>query len=232
MFVASMSHELGTPLNSIIGFLGVVLQGMSGELNVKQKDQLGRAYYSSKHLLSLITDVIDISKIEAGFLQVHVEKFKLSLLFNEVQHAVQHLAEEKDLELAVMCPDDIYLETDRKRLYQVVLNVVSNGLKYTEQGAVKVMVSISNEMLIIAVEDTGIGINEAGLEKLFKPFERIESHLRIKTLGTGLGLYLTRKILVQLLGGEISVRSKIGQGSIFTIRVPIKLPEIVMQNYT
>ena len=183
-------------------------------------------------MLSLITDVIDISKIEAGFLQVHVEKFKLSALFNEVQHAVQHLAEEKDLDLVVMCPDDIDLETDRKRLYQVILNVVSNGLKYTEQGAVKVTVTIKNKMLIIVVEDTGIGINEAGLNKLFKPFERIDSHLKIKTLGTGLGLYLTRKILVQLLGGEISVTSKIGEGSIFTIRVPIKLPKIVMQNHS
>ena len=232
MFVASMSHELRTPLNSIIGFLGVVLHGMSGELNLKQKDQLGRAYHSSKHLLSLITDVIDISKIEAGFLQVHVEKFKLSALFNEVQHAVQHLAEEKDLDLAVVYPKDTYLETDRKRLYQVILNVVSNGLKYTEQGAVKVTVTIKNKMLIIVVEDTGIGINEAGLNKLFKPFERIDSHLKIKTLGTGLGLYLTRKILVQLLGGDISVTSKIGEGSIFTIRVPIKLPKIVMQNHS
>ena len=91
-----MSHELRTPLNSIIGFLGVVLQGLSGELNVKQKNQLGRAYNSSKHLLSLITDVIDISKIEAGFLQVHIEKFELASLLIEVQYAVQHLAEQKN----------------------------------------------------------------------------------------------------------------------------------------
>ncbi len=96
MFVASMSHELRTPLNSIIGFLGVVLQGMSGELNLKQKDQLGRAYHSAKHLLSLISDVIDISKIEAGFLDVHVEKFELTQLLNEVEHAVEHIADEKN----------------------------------------------------------------------------------------------------------------------------------------
>lgn len=173
MFVASMSHELRTPLNSIIGFLGVVLHGMSGELNIKQKDQLGRAYNSSKHLLSLITDVIDISKIEAGFLQVHVEKFELATLLTEVQHAVQHLADEKGLALSMDCPPEIKLETDRKRLYQVVLNVVSNGLKYTEQGAVKVVASIKGKQLVVAVEDTGIDIDEADLANLFKPFVRI-----------------------------------------------------------
>ncbi len=232
MFVASMSHELRTPLNSIIGFLGVVLQGMSGELNLKQKDQLGRAYHSSKHLLSLITDVIDISKIEAGFLQVYVEKFELATLLTEVQHAVQHLAEDKGLVLMIDCPPQIKLETDRKRLYQVVLNVVSNALKYSEQGTVKVATSIKDKQLIVSVEDTGIGIGEADLANLFKPFVRIDSHLKIKTLGTGLGLYLTRKILVQLLGGEVSVTSQLGVGSVFTIRVPIKMPKVVMQNQT
>lgn len=232
MFVASMSHELRTPLNSIIGFLGVVLHGMSGDLNVKQKNQLGRAYHSSKHLLSLITDVIDISKIEAGFLQVHVEKFDLAALLVEVQHVVQHLAEEKGLTLIVECPKDIKLETDRKRLYQVVLNVVSNGLKYTEHGSVKVTASYKGKQLAVVVEDTGIGLKQADLKNLFKPFERIDSHLKIKTLGTGLGLYLTRKILNQLLGGDISVTSQSGQGSIFTIRVPVKMPEVVLQNQT
>ena len=232
MFVASMSHELRTPLNSIIGFLGVVLQGMSGELNLKQKDQLGRAYHSSKHLLSLITDVIDISKIEAGFLQVYVEKFELATLLTEVQYATQHLVQEKQLQLIIECPANITLDTDRKRLYQAVLNVVSNALKYTEQGSVKVVANTKGKYLVIAVHDTGIGIDEAGQANLFKPFERIESRLKIKTLGTGLGLYLTRKILTQLLGGEISVNSQVGVGSIFTIQVPVKMPKIVLQNYT
>jgi PAS domain S-box-containing protein len=230
MFVASMSHELRTPLNSIIGFLGVVLQGMSGELNVKQKDQLGRAYHSAKHLLSLISDVIDISKIEAGFLNVHVDEFELKQLFMEVEHAVEHLANEKQLDLYMDCPDKLILETDRKRLYQVVLNVVSNALKYTEQGKVEVFASVKNKQLAITVEDTGIGIDEAGLASLFKPFERIDSRLRIKTLGTGLGLYLTRKILSQLLGGTIEAKSKPEQGSTFTIIIPTKMPKLIVQN--
>ncbi len=229
MFVASMSHELRTPLNSIIGFLSVVLQGMSGGLNMKQKDQLGRAYHSAKHLLSLISDVIDISKIEAGFLQVHEEKVYLKQLFIDVQHVLAHLAEEKKLILNIECSDKLQLETDRKRLYQVVLNVVSNALKYTERGSVQATAQIKKDWLSIQVVDTGIGIAAADLDHLFKPFERIDSKLRVKTLGTGLGLYLTRKILSQLLGGTIEVKSVIDEGSIFTIKVPLKIPKTVKQ---
>ncbi|MDI1310257.1 MAG: transporter substrate-binding domain-containing protein [Methylotenera sp.] len=230
MFVASMSHELRTPLNSIIGFLGVVLQGMSGDLNIKQKDQLGRAYHSAKHLLSLISDVIDISKIEAGFLETHSESFALKPMFNEVENVIHHIAEGKHLNLHIDCSEDISLETDRKRLYQAILNVVSNAVKYTEAGTVIVKASIFNEDLIITTQDTGIGISQSGIEQLFKPFERAESHLKIKTLGTGLGLYLTRKILTQLLGGSIEVESQVGVGSTFTIKVPIKLSEHALIN--
>ncbi len=230
MFVASMSHELRTPLNSIIGFLGVVLQGMSGELNVKQKDQLGRAYHSAKHLLSLISDVIDISKIEAGFLEIHIEKFELAPLLAEVEHAVAHIVEEKYLEISIDCAAHIKLETDRKRLYQVILNVVSNAVKYTPQGKVKIHASVDKKWLSVSVSDTGIGINEADLVKLFQPFERIDSPLKIKTLGTGLGLYLTRKILFQLLGGRIEVQSEPGKGSIFTIKLPVKASNIAVES--
>jgi PAS domain S-box-containing protein len=225
MFVASMSHELRTPLNSIIGFLGVVLHGMSGEINARQKDQLGRAYNSSKHLLALISDVIDISKIEAGFLQIHTEKFELLSLLEEIQHAVHHITEEKKLILHIDCAKGITLNTDRKRLYQVILNVVSNAVKYTEQGSVNVSAALRGERLIVAVQDTGIGIDEEGLANLFKPFERVDSRLRIKTLGTGLGLYLTQKILTQLLGGSIEVVSTPEVGSVFTINIPINAPE-------
>ncbi len=230
MFVASMSHELRTPLNSIIGFLGVVLQGMSGELNFKQKDQLGRAYHSAKHLLSLISDVIDISKIEAGFLEVHIEKFELAPLLAEVEQAVAHIVAEKHLDIHIDCPARIKLETDRKRLYQVILNVVSNAVKYTPQGKVDIVASVEKNWLTVAVSDTGIGISEKDLFKLFQPFERIDSPLKIKTLGTGLGLYLTRKILAQLLAGRIDVQSEPGIGSTFTIRLPVKISGIVVES--
>lgn len=225
MFVASMSHELRTPLNSIIGFIGVVLQGMSGELNPQQKGQLSRAYHSSKHLLSLISDVIDISKIEAGYLQVYTEHFELKPLLDEVQQAVHHIIEEKHLALNIVCEEGVVLESDRKRLYQVLLNVVGNGLKYTEKGDVNVTTQVEHGQLVIHIQDTGIGIDEAGLAKLFKPFERVESRLKIKTLGTGLGLYLTHSILTKLLGGNITVQSKPEIGSTFIITLPITAPE-------
>ena len=221
MFVASMSHELRTPLNSIIGFLGVVLQGISGDLNPLQKGQLDRAYQSSKHLLLLISDVLEVSKIEAGFLQVNSEKFELKPLLAEVEHAVQHLATGKKLAISIDCTAKLMLETDRGRLYQVLLNVLSNAVKYTEQGSVKVKARLENKQLTISCKDTGIGIDEASFTKLFQPFERVESHLTIKTPGTGLGLYLTHKILTQLLGGNIVVSSKLGQGSTFTIIMPM-----------
>ena len=226
MFVASMSHELRTPLNSIIGFLGVVLQGMSGELNLKQKDQLSRAYHSAKHLLSLITDVIDISKIEAGFLQVHIEQFELMPLLQEIEQAIEHIVSEKNLLVNIECAEGIKLETDRKRLYQVILNVVSNAVKYTIQGSVHIKARFEKDWLVLSVKDTGIGIDEADLKQLFKPFERIDSPLKIKTLGTGLGLYLTRKILAQLLSGTIQVQSKLNEGSTFIIKIPVKISEI------
>lgn len=147
----------------------------------------------------------------------------------EVQHAVSYLAEEKHLALNIECADQLQIITDRKRLYQVVLNVGSNGLKYTEVGSVNVTAKVQSDVLLIEVEDTGIGIKEADLNDLFKPFERIESRLKVKTLGTGLGLYLTRKILTQLLGGTIEVKSTFGEGSTFTIKVPLIAPVVTEQ---
>jgi PAS domain S-box-containing protein len=227
MFVASMSHELRTPLNSIIGFLGVVLQGISGTLNPAQKGQLDRAYESSKHLLLLISDVLDVSKIEAGFLQLNTGKFELKPLLTEAEHAVQHLLAGKKLALSIDCAAKLQLETDRKRLYQVVLNVLSNAVKYTKQGTVMLNAHIKNNILVITCQDTGIGINETDFARLFQPFVRIESPLKIKVPGTGLGLYLSQKILTQLLGGSITVQSELGQGSTFTIIMPIKTAAVV-----
>ena len=221
MFVAAMSHELRTPLNSIIGFLGVVLQEISGELNPTQKGQLDRAYQSSKHLLLLISDVLDVSKIEAGFLQMNTEKFELKPLLIELEHAVQHLLAGKDLALGIVCTGKLEVTTDRKRLYQVLLNVLSNAVKYTEQGSIKMKAHIEDNQLIVICKDTGIGIAESNFAKLYQPFERVESPLKIKTPGTGLGLYLTHKILSQLLGGSITVQSELGQGTAFTIIIPI-----------
>lgn len=224
MFVASMSHELRTPLNSIIGFTDVVLQGMSGELNERQKDQLGRVYRSAKHLLSLITDVIDISKVEAGYFDVYVETFLIQGVIEEVVHSVHHQAKQKGLEIQVSVVDDLSFTTDRKRFLQCVLNLLSNAVKYTERGRVEISVRFTDSLLEAMVSDTGIGIDPEGLARIFTPFERIDSHLKTITPGTGLGLYLTRKIARDILRGDIEVSSQTGRGSIFTLRLPELAP--------
>ena len=220
MFIASMSHELRTPLNSIIGFTGVVLQGISGAINERQKDQLTRVFNSARHLLSLITDVIDISKIEAGYVQVYQESLLVHDVIEEALATVQPQANEKGLALVADLPRDTAVTSDRKRLLQCVLNLLSNAVKYTEHGTVTVRILAGEDRIVIEVEDTGIGIDENAQKRLFEPFERIDSHLRIRTPGTGLGLYLTRKIAVELLQGGVEAESTPGVGSRFTLWIP------------
>ena len=220
MFIASMSHELRTPLNSIIGFTGVVLAGMAGELTARQQDQLQRVYGSAKHLLALITDVIDISKIEAGFIDVFEERIEVRALIDEAVQSVLPAAREKQLDISVSVPPGIMVQADRRRLLQCLLNFMSNAVKYTVEGKITVEAGVRGSWLDISVEDTGIGMDESGLARLFQPFERIDSHLRVKTPGTGLGLYLTRKIATELLSGSVEVRSTPGVGSRFTVHVP------------
>ena len=220
MFIASMSHELRTPLNSIIGFTGIILQGMTGEINPEQRDQLQRVYGSAKHLLGLITDVIDISKIEAGKFEVHAEKFSLD---GVVREAVSNLTPEianKGLDLKISLPQDIQLTTDRQRLLQCILNFLSNAIKFTEKGNIEIIANEVDKMIEIKVKDTGIGVKEEDLPKLFEPFVRLDSDLKIHTSGTGLGLYLTKKIATEMLGGKVFVESRYGEGSVFGIRVP------------
>lgn len=223
MFIASMSHELRTPLNSIIGFTGIMVQGMTGPLNEKQKDHLTRVYNSAKHLLDLITDVIDISKIEAGRIDIFKEDLVLSELVEEAVIFIEPQLEAKELQLEVTVPDDLHMLTDRKRLLQCLINYLSNAVKFTETGGITVEAGLSGEQIEITVTDTGIGISQQDQAKLFEAFERLDSHLRVKAGGTGLGLYLTRKLTTEILGGEIFVRSQLGKGSTFGLQIPITL---------
>jgi signal transduction histidine kinase len=227
MFIASMSHELRTPLNSIIGFTGMTLQGLSGDLNEEQKDNLSRAYQSAKHLLSLITDVIDISKIEAGRIDIYPESIPLRMVVNEAIATIEPQLKEKGLTLDIDVPDGLLLTTDKKRLLQCLINLLSNGVKFTEKGGLRLLAACEQEESVtIAVTDTGIGIAESDLPKLFEAFERLETHLRVKVGGTGLGLYLTRKIATDLLHGQVSVQSRIDEGSTFTLTVAKTLPRV------
>jgi len=220
MFIASMSHELRTPLNSIIGFTGVILHGMTGEISAEQKDQLQRVYNAAKHLLALITDVIDISKIEAGKVEAHVEEVNLEGVIKEATSNISPEISSKGLDLEVSIPQNMKLKTDRKRLLQALLNYLSNAVKFSEKGKIRVVVDVVGELVEIIVEDTGIGIKEEDTPKLFQPFIRLDTHLKLTTPGTGLGLYLTKKLATEVLKGSVSAESIHGQGSTFVLKIP------------
>ena len=224
MFLASMSHELRTPLNSIIGFTGILLQEMVGKLEPKQKDYLGRAYQSSKHLLGLINDVMDISKIESGTVEVSPELFNLSEVISEaVDFADVQELKSKGIELKVEIPSDLEMYSDRKRLLQCIINYLRNAVKFTQRGSILISAREAGDKVEIMVEDTGIGIAETDLHKLFQQFERLDSPMKVKAGGTGLGLYLTKKLATETLGGSVSVESKLDVGSKFIVKIPKNL---------
>lgn len=222
MFIASTSHELRTPLNSIIGFTGILLQGWSGEINKEQKEYLEMINSSSKHLLELIIDILDISKIESGRIDLQVSGFDLRGVVDEVISTLNANIKEKRLVVSIEM-EDIYMKTDRTRLLQCILNLVGNAAKYTEKGSIKIKAKIIKNNVHISVIDTGIGIKTEDIPKLFAPFARLESPLTLKTSGTGLGLYLTKKLACDVLGGEIDVKSEYGKGSTFTMQVPVEI---------
>jgi PAS domain S-box-containing protein len=231
MFIASMSHELRTPLNSVIGFSSVLLNEWVGPVNDEQKENLAIILQAGRHLLNLINDVIDVSKIEAGKIESLPEEFDLHDLIDEALHLVSKDAGDKGIELSSE-PLSLLMRTDRRRLLQCLLNLLSNGVKFTEQGKVSIDTRIIGEsgneggerIVEISVTDTGIGIKEEEMEKLFLPFVRIRSPLKAIVPGTGLGLYLSRRLAVEVLKGDILLTSEYGRGSRFTLRIPVRLP--------
>ncbi|MDX1295957.1 MAG: response regulator [Sulfurimonadaceae bacterium] len=220
MFIASMSHELRTPLNTILGFSKLLLQKTVGELNEKQMDHLSRVARSGEHLLSLINDVIDVSKIETGRIDAQIEPFMLDSLLSDAIDEIDVLAKEKGLTLVKEIEEGIALKSDRRRLYQCVLNYLSNAVKFTEQGTITLRARTEGDKAVVMVEDTGIGIEEKDFPKLFEAFERLETHLRVKVGGSGLGLHLTKKITETILKGEVFFDSQPNSGSTFGLKIP------------
>jgi PAS domain S-box-containing protein len=220
-FLATMSHELRTPLNSIIGFTGIILKGLAGPLTEEQSKQLNMIKGSGQHLLELINDVLDISKIEAGELVVALKPFDFSKSINKVISTIQPIANKKDLELrSNISPDINNIVSDERRVEQVFLNILNNAIKFTDRGFVEINCGIKNDQLIVRITDTGIGIKKEDLEKLFKPFSQVETGITRNHEGTGLGLSISKKLL-EKLNGTISVESQFNVGSIFTVTLPI-----------
>jgi signal transduction histidine kinase/sensor domain CHASE-containing protein len=222
-FLATMSHELRTPLNSIIGFTGILLQGLAGPLNAEQRRQLGMVQSSSHHLLALINDVLDISKIEAGQLALSPEPFDLKASVARVVESVRTGAERKGLRLSSnIAPTVGILHGDRRRVEQILLNLLSNAIKFTDHGEISLEVSTKAQQLEVTVRDTGIGIAADEIPELFQPFHQIETGLARRHEGTGLGLSICRR-LIELMRGTIAVSSKPGVGSVFGFTIPCEL---------
>lgn len=220
-FLATMSHELRTPLNSIIGFTGIILKGYVGPLNDEQTKQLSMVQNSAGHLLSLINDVLDISKIEAGQLQVSPDRFSLPAAIDRSVNSVRPAAEKKGLSIAAhVSPGIDTIISDQRRVEQILLNLLSNAVKFTEKGEVRVECRRETEgWVTVRVSDTGIGIKEEDVGRLFKAFQQVDSGTTRRYDGTGLGLYICQK-LIELLKGRIWVTSRPGTGTIFSFSLP------------
>ncbi|MBN2436398.1 MAG: transporter substrate-binding domain-containing protein [Spirochaetes bacterium] len=222
IFLASMSHELRTPLNSIIGFTGILLMGMVGELTDEQRKQLEIIKKSSNHLLALINEILDISKIEANKAELSLEKIEIKDAVQESISLLANRASEKKNKLDYVCEEKFTVYSDRRRISQIVINIAGNAIKFTDKGGVTVAVKkINDKYFELSVLDTGCGVKDEDMQKLFEPFQQIDSSLTKKHEGTGLGLHLSQKI-VALLGGSIRVESEYGNGTSFFVKLPIK----------
>jgi len=223
-FLANMSHELRTPLNAIIGLTDMMVNNAARFGTDKALEPLRRVHRAGTHLLGLINQILDLSKIEAGKLELHLESVSILPLIEEVVGTARPLAEQNKNVLTVECPRDLPpIETDAMRLRQIILNLLSNACKFTKSGNVKLQVAMAlhqgQQFLEIAVIDTGIGMTAEEMSRLFEEFSQADASTERQYGGTGLGLSITRR-LCQMMGGDVTVASEPGKGSTFTVRLP------------
>jgi signal transduction histidine kinase len=221
-FLANMSHELRTPLNAILGYTELIADGVYGDTPEKVQTTLKRVITNGKHLLGLINDVLDLSKIEAGQLTLSLTDYSMKDVVHNVYGAVEPLASEKKLNFKIeVAPDLPPAHGDERRLTQVLLNLVGNSIKFTDEGSVTIKTSLTDGMFSVAVVDTGPGISEEDQKKLFQEFQQADSSTTKKKGGTGLGLAISKRI-IEMHGGRISLESRVGEGSTFTFMVPVR----------
>jgi signal transduction histidine kinase len=223
-FLASMSHELRTPLNSIIGFSKVILNRLDGDLTERQEAYMRSVHSSGTHLLRLINSILDFSRIEAGKMELHPEDIDLPDLVTECIDSSVALVRAKPLKIEKDVPLELPpLRADRTKVKQVLLNLLSNAIKFTATGRVLVRVQPEPDALHLSVADTGIGIREHDLTRLFEPFSRLNNPLSREAGGTGLGLAISKKF-VEMHGGKIWAESRENQGSTFHFTLPLGRP--------
>ncbi|HEU4564659.1 MAG TPA: GAF domain-containing protein [Gemmatimonadaceae bacterium] len=223
-FLATMSHELRTPLTAIIGYEELLADGITGPVSAEQQAQLARIKASATHLLGLIDEVLTFSRIEAAKETVHLQPVALADALDAAAAIVAPLATDKGLRLVVRSAiPAVVLDTDRGKLRQILVNLLGNAVKFTEQGEVELSAGVDDGWVEIVVRDTGIGIPAEHRERIFEPFTQVESRTTRKFGGTGLGLSVTRQ-LARMLGGDVTVHSEVGAGSAFTVRLPIHGP--------
>jgi PAS domain S-box-containing protein len=227
-FLASMSHELRTPINALIGYTSLMRDHVLGGLTERQREALERMSVASRHLLDLVNDILDLAKIEAGRMPVHLERVEIRTVLRELADTVEPLVRKKGLAYRVeVDPELPALRTDPTKLKQIVYNLLSNAVKFTSEGEIHVRAApaVDGGGVEIEVRDTGIGISAENLAAIFEDFRQVDQSATREFGGTGLGLSIVRKLL-GLLGGSIRVDSAVGQGSRFTVRLPLESPPI------
>lgn len=227
-FLSFMSHELRTPLTSIIGFSEMLIGEMEGEGRAEWLDDLRRVHDSGRYLLELINDILDISKIEAGKMEIHLETFNVAALIRDLKGVMRPLVERNQNQLVLECPEDIgIMHADRIRVRQCLLNLLSNAGKFTEHGVITFstqrVTRNGTDWYRFRIQDTGIGMTPELLNKLFRAFTQADDSTSRRYGGTGLGLALTRQFC-RMMGGDVTVESEPGKGSAFTIKLPASAP--------